>query len=384
MRTNKKVTSGEWRVTIDRHVRSSAFTRQDGQPPDPGFAEARGGTPNGDVLSPVTRHSSLVTRNAFTLIEILVVVVLMSLIILALMTVFNTTQTAFRASLTQTDVLEGGRAAMGMIKSDLESMTPSFGWDTNQAKGLRFVPGGSGQSWVPVNFYASNNVNQYQSGSAPLTQSLLGTSDPKTQRTNVLQNFFILTRQNMTWTGVGYFVDTTSTNYFNPLYRFSMSTNVQAADPTVLFNMFLTNLPAFTGSPIAPNTPNMSHLMNGVVHLTVRAHDPNGFALTNYYYDYVSGLYLTNINKNLSFSSPLGSASGYGEVGFYLFSNTVPASVEINLGVLEDRTLQRAESLPNLPPAWAQSNYLAGHVGQVHVFRQRVWIRNVDPSAYQP
>jgi hypothetical protein len=58
--------------------------------------------------------------------------------------------------------------------------------------------------------------------------------------------------------------------------------------------------------------------------------------------------------------------------------------VEINLGVLEDRTLQRAESLPNLPPAWAQSNYLAGHVGQVHLFRQRVWIRNVDPSAYQP
>ena len=48
--------------------------------------------------------------SAFTLIEVLVVVVLMSLIILALMAVFNSTQTAFRASLTQTDVLEGGRA----------------------------------------------------------------------------------------------------------------------------------------------------------------------------------------------------------------------------------------------------------------------------------
>ena len=65
--------------------------------------------------------------SAFTLIEVLVVVVLMSFIILALMAVFNSTQTAFRASLTQTDVLEGGRSAMGMIKSDLESMTPSFG-----------------------------------------------------------------------------------------------------------------------------------------------------------------------------------------------------------------------------------------------------------------
>ena len=66
-------------------------------------------------------------RCAFTLIEILVVVVLMSFIVLALMAVFNSTQAAFRASLTQTDVLEGGRSVMGLIKSDFESMTPSFG-----------------------------------------------------------------------------------------------------------------------------------------------------------------------------------------------------------------------------------------------------------------
>jgi len=70
-----------------------------------------------------------------------------------------------------------------------------------------------------------------------------------------------------------------------------------------------------------------------------------------------------------------------GEVGFYMFSNTLPASVEIQLGLLEDRTLQRAESLANNPTA--QMAYLSNHVGQVHLFRQRVWIRNVDPSAYQ-
>jgi type II secretory pathway component PulJ len=312
---------------------------------------------------------SRLTFRAFTLIEVLVVVVLMSFIILALMGVFNATQTAFRASLTQTDVMEGGRSAMGLIKSDLEEMTPSFGRDTNQAYGLRFWPDGTGRSYVPVNFYASNNVNQYQSGSTPLTQSL----DPNTQRTNVLQNFFILTRQNMTWTGVGYVVDTTATNYFNPLYRFSMSTNVQAADPSGLFNIFLANLPAFTGSPISPTNPSMSHLMDGVVDLRVRAYDPNGFWMTNGYpFGY------TNIARNVWFS-PLE----WGEVGFYMFSNTLPASVEINLGVLEDRAIQRALSLPNVPPAWSQSNYLAQQAGKVHVFRQRVWIRTVDPSAYQ-
>ena len=65
--------------------------------------------------------------------------------------------------------------------------------------------------------------------------------------------------------------------------------------------------------------------------------------------------------------------------GFYMFSNTVPASVEVELGVLEDTTLQRAEGLSGA----AQMNYLSNHVGQVHLFRQRVVIRNVDPTAYQ-
>ena len=55
------------------------------------------------------------SRAAFTLIEVMVVVVLLSLIVIALMAVFNSTQSAFRASVTQTDVLESGRAAMDMI-----------------------------------------------------------------------------------------------------------------------------------------------------------------------------------------------------------------------------------------------------------------------------
>ena len=45
----------------------------------------------------------------------LVVMALLSLIVLALMAVFNSTQTAFRASVTQTDILEAGRAAMDLI-----------------------------------------------------------------------------------------------------------------------------------------------------------------------------------------------------------------------------------------------------------------------------
>ena len=102
--------------------------------------------------------------------------------------------------------------------------------------------------------------------------------------------------------------------------------------------------------------------------------------LPTYYYDPVFEQMTNDLSKNVLFSPPQWTVEG--EVGFYMFSNTLPASVEINLGVLEDRAIQRAQSLAD--NAAAQLVYLSNHVGQVHVFRQHVWIRNVDPSAYQP
>ncbi len=316
--------------------------------------------------SPKGGQPSAFACSAFTLIEVLVVVVLMSFIILALMAVFNGTQTAFRASLTQTDVMEGGRSVMGLIKSDLEGMTPSFGV-SNSAVGA-------------ANFYSS--VITYPSPPSPLFQSLVGSSAGQ-QRTNVLENFFILSRGNLngqdSWVGTGYAVTTNLPNgqiSLYSLYRFTTNHPVSGHDPAQIFTNDFAN---FFSAP----TNGGSHLMDGVVHLTVRAYDPNGLWMTNTY-AYPGDLITTN--KNVWFfpsgsGSGFSESSGFGEFGFWMFSNTLPASVEINLGVLEDRVLQRAESLAD--NATAQMTYLSNHVGQVHIFRQRAWIRGVDPSAYQ-
>jgi len=292
-------------------------------------------------------------RNAFTLIEVMVVVTLLSLIVLALMAVFNSTQRAFRASITQTDVLEGGRATMDLITADLRAMSPSSGVSNNLANGNSVVANVL-SGLVPVNFYVSTNYNEQ-----PLVQSLVASSQ---QRTNVLENFFILSRNNQTWTGTGYVVDPTSTNFLNPLYRFSMSINVQAASPASLFTNFL-------DSPLTG--PGWSHLMDGVVHLTVRAYDTNGVWMTNGYVN----------PQNAVIRNVVFQPSTLGEVGFYMLSNTLPVSVEIQLGALEDRTLQRAGTWAN--NSSAQNSYLAGQSGNLHIFRQRVTISNVDPTAYQ-
>jgi hypothetical protein len=61
--------------------------------------------------------------------------------------------------------------------------------------------------------------------------------------------------------------------------------------------------------------------------------------------------------------------------------------VEIELATLEDRAIQRAESLgtptmtygKGMGAEWA---YLTNRANAVHIFRQRVVIPQVDPSAY--
>jgi hypothetical protein len=70
-----------------------------------------------------------------------------------------------------------------------------------------------------------------------------------------------------------------------------------------------------------------------------------------------------------------------------MFSNTLPSSVDIEMATLEDRTLQRAESLPNnlpaSPPNDRRTLYLQQQAGNVHIFHQSVSIPNFDPAAYQ-
>jgi prepilin-type N-terminal cleavage/methylation domain-containing protein len=298
-------------------------------------------------------RSALRSDRAFSLVEIMVVISLLSLIVLALMAVFNSTQRAFRASVTQTDVLEGGRSTVDLIMQDLRGMTPSGG-SSNVV--VPFV-------YSPVNFFSVAN-----SSYLPLVQSLPGSG---MARSNLLNWFFVLGRENTKWIATGYVVDNNDTEALYPLYRYYRADlNVQN-DPWMLF----TNFTEIVANGRWTNGY-MSHLVDGVVHLNVHAFDRNGRWIQNY-----SVPYYTNA-LNTFFLTP-----AYGEPQLYMFSNTVPASVELEMGILEDRAIARAESLPNNlpapPPLDRRTLYLQGQAGAVHLFRQRVSIPNFDPSAYQ-
>jgi type II secretory pathway pseudopilin PulG len=311
-------------------------------------------------------------QRAFSMVELLVAMTLLSLIVLVLMAVFSSTQRAFRASVTQTDVLEGGRSTMELIAADLRGMVPSYG--VSNFVSANNVSGNHVYYYGGVNFMATNNSpaptpagNDYW----PLAQSLPA-AERGVERTNLLQYFFILGRVNTKWTGTGYYVDCSSANPLYPLYRFYAETNIDANPVTLYWN--------FMHTVSYSQWTNMSHVMDGVTHLVVRAYDKNGYWLTNGYPQVASTQPAAKRPLNVWFSPP-----EWGEVGFLFFSNAVPSAVELQLGVLEDRTIQRAESLganeaPSLnTPQW---KYLQAQSGHVQLFRQRVTIPNLDPTAY--
>src|SRR5215831_14276279 len=60
---------------------------------------------------------------AFSLVELMTAVAIMVIIIFALYSMFNQTQKALRANVTQVDVLESGRAAAEMLGREIEQMS---------------------------------------------------------------------------------------------------------------------------------------------------------------------------------------------------------------------------------------------------------------------
>jgi prepilin-type N-terminal cleavage/methylation domain-containing protein len=276
----------------------------------------------------------------FTLIEIMVAMVLLTVIVVGLMAMFNQTQRAFRAGMAQTDQLEGGRMFSDFFRQDLQQITP-----TGQTNG--------------VNFFAE--IPNY----TPAQMTLPGSSN--VLRTNIFQDIFFMTRQNQRWNGIGYYVRTSASYFGNvapvgTLYRFE--TNMHMVD-------FAGNgyLPFLTFQN-ATNPSSISRVLDGVVEFHVRCYDDKGLFITNG--SPVSTNQFVDITNSLLIAP--------GEVEFYGFSNNVtPAFVELEVGVLEPAVLKRLKSLPT---AALQSGFLASHAGNIQVFRQRIAIRNVDPSAY--
>ena len=333
---------------------------------------------------------------AFSLVEILVATALLSFIVIGLVAMFGQTQRAFMQGQTDVDLLENGRAVMDMMVRDLAEAEAA---DVSNA----------------VNFYVEMPQRAEPIYTPPLLQGLPGTVNPPQLRVNYLQPFFFLSHPNQmwpdkAWAGIGYYVvpDVYGVG-IGTLYRFAAS-NVAAnatqptaavslaniLPPSVLetsFRSALANLRTDTtlvswlpGVPLSAVT----RVADGVVHLRVQPFATNGFPIINVGTASGYTVFCTNalFPDNPASYQVITQAVSHLDIGcperydWCLFlSNAMPAYVELELGILEAQTYQRYKAIASANPA-AALVFLSNHVAQVHLFRQRVPIDNVDPSAY--
>lgn len=301
---------------------------------------------------PHTAALQIRRRDGFTLMEIMVVVVLLSLIILGLLAMFDQVEKAFKAGTAQTSELEGGRMFSDLLLRDMEQAYP-----TKLTNSVNF--------WVQIPNYT------------PIQQFL----PPGSTRTNLLQDLYFVTRANQTLSGIGYFVRTNSgiggyPDWVGTLYRYQTNLPVSMfnAYPQAAFLSFFT---ATNNYGIVTNPGPVSKILDGVVEFRIHCYDTNGTLLNgeskfNYYSNSV----------NIQDWDIPGVGVDSNEVRLCIFSNNIePAYVEVQLGILEPAMLKRYNSIP-VSSTIARMNFLSNHAGNVQLFRQRIPIRNVDPSAY--
>ena len=293
-----------------------------------------------------SKRSQIFTRvpvRAFTVVELLVAVSVLTLIVAVLFKLFDEVQKGLRSNVSQVDVLEGGRAAMQLI-----------GGETGQMA--------AGDSPASTNLYIGLTA-------PPFVLPLL---DPSSARTNMLDEVFFLTHFNKSWVGTGYRVLSVNSNGIatdfarnnvGTLCRYSVKTsdsdfpNMPGLPPLSLFWQVMNPLPS--------NLTNYQQVLDGVVHFRIRAYDTNGY-LMNYLTNTYPNVRMTRDPLNIA---PLGPPPGET---VYFFTNTaLPACLDAEVGILEPHVLERLKSMPPL----AAASYFSNQVGAIHLFQQRVRIR---------
>jgi hypothetical protein len=254
---------------------------------------------------------------------------------------FYHVQRAFRAGVTQSDIMEGGRATMGLMTRELQEATATrIAFTTN----LIAIPSAGTAAW------GESSAQDLPSGAA---------------RKNFLQDISFLMQVNGNWKGISYRIENKGNGGVGTLYRLE-ETLPYESNPYVASNALYTFSQQFFSSTIANNT-NYHRVLEGVVHLYVNAYDTNGWIY--------SSAWLPTQNGGYAFTNYAEPAPVY--VGY---TNVVmPAYLEVELGVLEPSAIARFRANQEVGGA-APQNYLRRQVGRTHLFRQRISIR---PAASQ-
>ena len=271
-------------------------------------------------------------QRAFSLVEILTALTITSVIVVALVSMFNTSTKALLAANRQTDIWEAARSSFGLIESDVAEVT--LGGATNRA-----------------NLFANGNATSI------IAHDIIGNV------TNRLQEIYVLSREGGIWGATVYRVVREDVNDgIGTLYRFQTNyaaysqsfTSAQLPIDAPL-NDFAHPLRAVHDPMIDPSLNQFKKMVEGVIHLRLVPFAADGRAFTN------SNTLATMPEDHRVFDD-----------SFVFWNQSLPAFVDLELFVLEP---DRIEEFRAQAGVIARQNYLNRHLGNIQIFRTRIPVR---------
>ena len=285
-------------------------------------------------------------RGGFTIMELMLAISITGVIVFALYGMFNHTQKALRANIAQVDVLESGRVTMDLLGREFSEMSA-----TDFEGGTNFLA-------FPTPVYD------------PMVQALVGVA---AYRTNFLYDCYLFSRQNRDAIGTSYRI-LFAENGVGTLCRYSTNIPLISLTRTNLIRLVTTQAPT-----------NYAKMAEGVIHFRLRAYNADGRLLS---YDTTNGWNTYRLHRETESGQMLQTTvssnlvmqgSKLRETRLTFLSNALPAYVEVELGVLEPKLVEQLKSFE--AGSDLAKSFVSRYSGQVHLFRQRVPIRQSDLSS---
>jgi Prokaryotic N-terminal methylation motif len=314
-------------------------------------------------------HRSLRSRSlAFSLLEMLIGIGILSVVVLALYALFDQTQKALRSNINQVDVSEGGRSVMELLVRDVMRAQAS-GVNSNYI----VVPNPNRiiVEEPPIQPGTNLVIMRTQAGLfGPPWQAVFGDNG---RRTNALHELFYLVEQQPgRWVGAGLYVageDAINLNTgVGTLWRYEDTNSVPVQgvrageQVAVLNNRFLNNS--------RYRTNYVSRLIDGVVFFRVTPFGSRGEPLDNTLLNEV-------LANNSRYPIPADVLIGprianpvFPVNGTFFKNRALPSALEIELGILPPQLVDQYRNLSDVPAV--QNRFLTNNAANVLVFRQRI------------